>query len=453
MQRSSDNLTELAGRVVERARKAGADVAEASARGGFELSVRVRLGKPELVEEAGHHSVSLRVLKNQRVAITSTSDLSDAGIERCVEDALSLVELSEPDPFAGPADPSLLCAPPHLDLELFDPSVGSIDAEKAIALATRAEAAALAFDPRITLSEGASFSRTDGVSALVLSSGFSGLLHGSYASLSVAPVAEDDGGKKRRGHYWTGHRHLALMEDAESVGKEAARRTIGKLGARKIATTEAPIVFDPDVARSIVGSFAGCILGGSLFRRASYLLDREGTEVAAPSIDIVDDPLIPKAPGSRPYDGEGLRSRVNRVVEKGVLKTFLFDSYSARKMGRESTASASRGGGSIGASTTNFILQAGSLTPDAIIASTERGLYVTELMGFGFNPITGDFSRGASGFWIENGKLSFPVSEITISSTLDAMLKSIDAVGSDLVLRTSTAAPTFRVRSMTISGT
>ncbi len=276
MQRSSDNLTELAGRVVERARKAGADVAEASARGGFELSVRVRLGKPELVEEAGHHSVSLRVLKNQRVAITSTSDLSDAGIERCVEDALSLVELSEPDPFAGPADPSLLCSPPHPDLELFDPSVGSIDAEQAIAIATGAEAAALGFDPRITLSEGASFSRTDGVSALVLSSGFSGLLHGSYASLSVAPVAEDDGGKKRRGHYWTGHRHFALMEDAEAVGKEAARRTVGKLGARKIATTEAPIVFDPDVARSIVGSFAGCILGGSLFRRASYLLEREG---------------------------------------------------------------------------------------------------------------------------------------------------------------------------------
>jgi PmbA protein len=453
MQRSSDNLTELAGRVVERARQAGADVAEASARGGFELSVRVRLGKPELVEEAGHHSVSLRVLKNQRVAITSTSDLSDAGIERCVEDALALVELSEPDPFAGPADPSLLCSPPHPDLELFDPSVGSIDAEQAIALATRAEAAALGFDPRITLSEGASFSRTDGVSALVLSSGFSGLLRGSYASLSVAPVAEDEGGKKRRGHYWTGHRHLGLMEDAEAVGKEAARRTVGKLGARKIATTEAPIVFDPDVARSIVGSFAGCILGGSLFRRASYLLEREGTEVAAPTIDIVDDPLIPKAPGSRPYDGEGLRSRVNPVVEGGVLKTFLFDSYSARKMGRESTASASRGGGSIGASTTNFILKAGTIAPEAIIASTERGLYVTELMGFGFNPITGDFSRGASGFWIENGKLSFPVSEITISSSLDTMLKSIDAVGSDLVLRTSTAAPTFRVKSMTISGT
>jgi PmbA protein len=452
-ERSESDLLALAGELVERARKAGADVAEAGARGGFELSVRVRLGKPELVEEAGHHSVSLRVIKAQRVAITSTSDLSRDGIERCVEDALSLVTLSEPDPFAGPADPALLCSPPHPDLDLFDPSVGAIDAGQAIAKATAAEQAALDFDPRITLSEGANFARTDGISAVVLSSGFSGLLRGTYASLSVAPVTEDEGGKKRRGHYWTAHRHAAQMEDPVAVGREAARRTVAKLGARKVATCEAPIVFDPDVARSILGSFAGCIVGGALFRKSSYLLERENTEVAAPSITIVDDPLIPRAPGSRPYDGEGLRSRRNLVVENGVLKTFLFDSYSARKLGRASTASAARGGGSIGASTTNFILQAGTLAPEEILGSTKRGLYVTDLMGFGFNPVTGDFSRGATGFWIEDGKFAFPVSEVTISSTFDAMLKGIDAVGNDLTLRTSTAAPTFRVASMTISGT
>jgi PmbA protein len=452
-ERSESDLLALAADLVERARKAGADVAEAGARGGFELSVRVRLGKPELVEEAGHHSVSLRVIKAQRVAITSTSDLSAAGIERCVEDALALAELSEPDPFAGPADPALLCSPPHPDLDLFDPSVGAIDAERAIAQATAAERAALDYDPRITLSEGARFARTDGISALVLSSGFQSLMRGSYASLSVAPVAEDEGGKKRRGHYWTAHRHASQMEDPIAVGREAARRTVQKLGPRKIATCEAPIIFDPDMARSILGSFAGCIVGGSLFRKSSYLLEREGTEVAAPSINIVDDPLIPRAPGSRPYDGEGLRSRRNVVVENGVLKSFLFDSYSGRKMNRPSTGSASRSGGSIGASTSNFILQAGNVTPEEIIASTSRGLYVTDLMGFGFNPVTGDFSRGAGGFWIEDGKLTFPVSEITISSTLDAMLKGIDAIGSDLNMKSSTAAPTLRVATMTISGT
>jgi PmbA protein len=242
------------------------------------------------------------------------------------------------------------------------------------------------------------------------------------------------------------------LEDPESVGKEAARRTLAKLGARKIETTRAPVIFDPDVARGLVGTFAGCILGGSIWRKASYLMEREGTVVASDLVTIVDDPLIPRAPGSRPFDGEGLASRRNQVVEAGVLRTFLCDWYSARKLGRSSTASAGRSGGSIGSTTTNFVLKAGTTPPEAILSSTPRGLYVTELMGFGFNPVTGDFSRGASGFWIENGERAFPVSEVTISSTLDAMLKGIDAVGTDLVLKTSTAAPTLRVADMTISG-
>jgi PmbA protein len=445
-------LLELASDLVDRARKLGADVAEASARTGWELSAKVRLGKTELVEEAGHHGVSLRVIRGGRVAITSTSDLTARGIERCVADALELCSLSEPDQFAGPAPEALLCKPPHPDLELFDPTIDSIDAEYAIAQARLAERAALDSDARITLSEGATFSRTSGASALVLSSGFTGAVRGSYAALAVAPVTEDEGGKKRRGHYYSATRRASDLEAAEYIGQEAARRTLRKLGAQKIATTEAPVVFDPDVARSLIGSLAGCLVGGALWRKSSYLLEREGTQVASPLITIVDDPLLPRAPGSRPFDGEGLRSRKNVVVEAGTLKTFLFDCYSARKMGRESTASASRSGGSIGASTSNFVLQNGTTPAAEIVKSTARGLYVTELMGFGFNPITGDFSRGAAGFWIENGELAFPVSEITISSTLDAMLKAIDAVGDDLELKTSTASPTLRVSNMTISG-
>jgi PmbA protein len=194
-------------------------------------------------------------------------------------------------------------------------------------------------------------------------------------------------------------------------------------------------------------------VGGALWRKSSYLLEREGSEVASPLVTIVDDPLIPRGPGSRPFDGEGLPSRKNVVVERGKLLGFLLDSYSARKLGRQSTGSAGRSGGSIGASTSNFIVQPGASSPGEILKSTPRGLYVTELMGFGFNPVTGDFSRGAAGFWIENGELALPVSEITISSTLDAMLKAIDAVGNDLELKTSTASPTLRVSSMTISGT
>jgi len=451
-QERDERLVELARSVGHRALAKGADVAEASARGGFELSVKVRLGKPELVEEAGHHSIALRVIKAGRVAITSTSDLTPHGIERCVEDALELVELSEVDKEAGPADPSELSHPPFPELELFDPAVAAINGDEALARALAGERAALDFDSRIELSEGATFARADSSSALWLSSGFEGLTRGSYASLSVVPVVSDNGGKKRRGYYWTGARHVDKLEDAADVGREAARRTLGKLGARKVPTTEAPIVFDPDVARSLVGSFAGCIMGGSIWRKSSYLLDREGTLVASPLVTISDDPLIPRAPGSRAFDGEGLASRRNSVVEAGVLRTFLLDCYSARKLGRRSTASAGRGGGSVGPSTSNFVLAAGNTSPEAIIASTPRGLYVTELLGYGFNPVTGDFSRGAAGFWIEGGKLDFAVGEVTISGNLDAMLKNIDAVGSDLELKTSTAAPTLRIASMTISG-
>ncbi len=443
----------LAERLVEGARAKGAQVAEAQARSGWELSARVRLGEPELVEEAGTKSVALRVLRDQRVALTSTSDLTESGLARCVDDAMALLELSQPDPSAGPADPGELAKGALPDLDLYDERVAAIAADEAIRRATTAERAALDSDERIKLSEGATFSRATGTSALVLSGGFSGTQRGSYASLSVAPVVEDEGGKRRRGHYWTGGRHVELLEDDAEVGREAARRTLAKLGAKKVPTCEAPVIFDPDVARSLVGSFAGCILGGSIWRKASYLVGRENSEVASSLVTLVDDPLIPQAPGSHPFDGEGLLARKNVVVKDGVLLTYLLDCYAARKLGRTSTASAARRGGSPSPSTSNFFLVAGEKTREQIIAETKRGLYVTEMMGFGFSAVTGDYSRGAAGFWIEDGKLSYPVGEITVSSNLDTMLKNIDAVGSDLVFKTSTAAPTVRVASMTIAGT
>lgn len=446
-------LESLASSLVERAMKAGADVAEAKANAGWELTVRVRLGEPELVQEAGHRGVALRVMKGGRVALTSTSDLTPTGITRAVTDAIELVELSEADPFAGPAPKELLSSPPYPDLDLYDPQMEGVDADRALAIATAGERAALGFDPRITLSEGGSFSRVTGHSALALSSGFTGVTRGSYASLVVSPVVVDTGDKRRRGHYWTARRHLNELEDAEAVGREAARRTLRQLGPRKVSTCEAPVVFSPDAARSIVGTFAGCILGGSVWRKSSYLVEREGTVVASPLVTMTDDPLRLRGPGSRAFDGEGLASRVSVVVDKGVLRTFLLDCYSARKLGRESTASAARGGASVSASTTNFILGAGTISHDDLVKKTERGLYVTDMMGFGFNALTGDFSRGASGYWIENGELAFPVSEVTISSNLDAMLKGIDDIADDLDFKTSTASPTFRVSSMTIAGT
>ncbi len=287
----------------------------------------------------------------------------------------------------------------------------------------------------------------------MLSSGFSGGYASSYSSLVVTPVADDEGGKKRRGYHWTAKRFLADLMSPEEVGKEAARRTVRKLGARKVPTCEAPVVFDPDAARSLLGLFAGCAMGSSIWRKSSYLVGREGSRVASDLVTIVDDPLIVRGPGSRPFDGEGLPARVNTVVEGGVLKTYLCDSYSARKLSRESTGNASRGGGGgVGPSTTNFVLRPTTTKAADIVKSTQKGLYVTEMMGFGFNAVTGDFSRGAAGFWIENGELVHPVAEVTISLNLDQLLQAIDAVGDDLDLRGATASPTLRVSSMTIAG-
>jgi PmbA protein len=454
LDRELSSSLETGDRVVAMAMSGGATVAECVLRFGAELSAKVRLGKPELVEEAGHRSLGLRVMKGRQVASTSTSDLSDAGIHRAVTDALELAEISQEDPFAGPADPKLLVDPAGApDLDLYDPAGGELDAAQALLIATAGEDAARAFDPRITNSDGSTFGRNAGGVAVVLSSGFRAAYRGSYQSLSVVPVADDEGGKKRRGFHWTAKRHLAELEPADAVGREAARRTLGKLGAKTVATCEVPVVFDPDSARAILGLLAGCVMGSAIWRKSSYLVGREGTRVASDLIHVVDDPLLPRAPGSRPYDGEGLASRKNVVVEKGMLRTYLCDSYSARKLSRESTGSASRGGGGgVGPSTSNFILSPGTDSHDAIVSGTKRGLYVTDMMGFGFNAVTGDFSRGASGFWIENGELSFPVSEVTISLNVDELWKRVDAVGDNLDLRTATAAPTIRVAKMTVAG-
>jgi PmbA protein len=449
-----ERLKSLAASVVERAQKAGADVAECSVSEGRHLSAKVRLGEPELLEEAGSKSVGLRVMRGQQVAVTSTSDLTPDGIEHLVHDAIELADLAQPDAFAGPPDPSLLSKESqHADLDLFDDSVDSIDGARALDMAKRAESVALRADKRLTNSEGSTVSRQSGASALCTSGGFCAAMRGTYVSIVVNPVADDADGKKRSGYYWSARRHLDELESPEAVGEEAARRTLAKLGSRKLETQEVAVVFEPAAARSIIGLLASCITGGAAWRKSSYLTEREGDRIASDLVTLVDDPLIPRAPGSRPFDGEGLLSRRNVVVGAGKLERFLLDSYSARKLKKQSTASASRGGGGgVGASTSNFFLQPGTQTPKQLLDATERALYVTDMMGFGFNAVTGDFSRGAAGFWLERGERVFPVSEVTISLNLDDMLKRIDAVADDLDHNTSICAPTFRVSAMTLAG-
>lgn len=450
-------LCDVAALAVEIAKQHGADHAEVLVRDGSELTAKVRLGEPELVQEAGSRALGLRVLKGAKRAVTYTSDLRRESLEALCKESVALAELAEADEYALPPDAALL-AKQIPDLDLYDPAVAEVDAAWALREAKTGEAAAQRHDKRVTNSEGATWSRVLGATAFATSGGFVGGYRGSYCSLVVEPLCDDttdpENPKKRNGYWWTASRFLSQLEVAEAVGIEAARRTVATLGSRKVETQECAIVFDPEVARSIVGTIFSVANGSAFWRKSSYLVGKEGEVVASPLVTIIDDPLIPRAPGSRPFDGDGLATRKNPVVTKGVLGPVLCDVYSGRKLGRASTASAGRGiGGNPGPTTSNLIMEAGSVSREELMKQTPRGLYVTALMGFGFNPVTGDFSRGAQGFWIEGGELTFPVSEVTIAANFDQILKRIDLVANDLELRSSTAAPTFRVSHMTLAGT
>ena len=431
--------------------RAGADGAEVLVRDGSELEVKVRLGEPELVKEAGSRALGLRVLKDQRAAVTYTSDLSAAGLARFARESVELAALAEPDPDAAlPASEEMAREVP--DLDLWDEGVLSLDVADGIRRARAGEAAALKLDKRVTNSDGAVFGRTVGASAFATSAGFSGSVRGTHVSFAVEPICDDADGKKRNGVYWTSGRFAETLGDPEAVGLEAARRTIAKIGARKIPTGAAPVVFSPEAARGLLGQLAGVMSGGAVWRRSTYLAGREGTAIASPLVEIVDDPLVRRGPGSRPFDGEGLQSRTNVLVSQGMLRTFLCDVYAARKLGRRSTGSGARAvGGSPHVGVSNLILRPGR-TPAGELERLDRGLYVTDLMGFGFNGVTGDYSQGAGGFWIERGERAFPVSEITVSANFDDLWKGIDALGDDLDTRSSVQCPSFRVAQMMIAG-
>ncbi len=432
--------------------RAGADGAEVLVRDGRELEVKIRLGEPELVKEAGSRGLGLRVIKDHRAAVTYTSDFSEAALAKLARETVELALLAEPEPLAD-LPSAIEMAREIPDLDLWDDAVLDLGVAASIARARLGEAAAMKSDKRITNSDGAVFGRTIGASAFASSAGFSGAYRGTNVSFAVEPICDDTGGKKRNGVYWTSSRFAAGLLDPEAVGLEAARRTLAKLGSRKIATCEVPVVFSPEAGRGLLGQLAGVMSGGAVWRRGTYLAEREGTPIASPLCEIVDDPLLPRAPGSRPFDGEGLPTRTNVLVAAGVLKTFLCDVFAARKLGRRSTGSAGRGvGGGPHVTTSNLILRPGR-APAADLERLPRGLYVTDLMGFGFNAVTGDYSQGAAGFWIDDGARAFPVSEITISANFDDLWKGVDAVGDDLDTRSSVQVPTFRVARMTVAGT
>jgi len=459
LQPESDSLDleSLAADVAALAVKAGATDAEAAVREGDEFSVNVRLGQVETLKDSGSRGLGLRVFLGKKSASASTSDLTTEGIRQLVEGAVALAKVTEEDPFSGLAEADEFGSYEG-DLHLYGEDVYSLPGAERIEWARRAEAAALAADPRITNSDGGSFQAATGRRVLANSRGFLGSYRSTYAGVSASPMAEDADGSKQSDFWWSGARRVADLESPESVGEEAARRVLRRLGARRVPTQRVPIVFAPEVAGSLLGSLFEAASGDAIWRHASFLAGRLGEQIAAPALTLIDDNtmLLPNGMGgfgSSPFDGEGLPSRRTVVVEKGVLQSYLLNTYSARKLGMNSTHNASRGlAGAPGIGPGNLYLEPGPHTPEQIIAEIPAGLYVTSLMGFGVNTVTGDYSRGATGLWIENGALTHAVEEVTIAGNLAEMLKNVTAIGSDLVFRGAVASPTLRIDGMTIAG-
>ena len=454
---NSSELESLAADVVALAMKAGASDAEAVAREGDEFSVNVRMGEVETLKESGSRGLGLRVFLGLRSASASTSDLTPEGIRQLVDGALALATVTEEDPFSGMPETAEFGSVPG-DLHLYHEDVYSLPGAERIEWARRAEAAALAADPRITNSDGGSFDAATGRKVLANSRGFVGSYRSSYAGVSAAPLAQDANGQMQRDGWWSSARRLADLDSPESIGKEAARRALRRLGARRVPTQRVPIVFAPEVARSLIGSVFEAASGDSIWRSASFLAGRLGSQIAAPSLTIIDDNtmLLPSGMGgfgTSPFDGEGLPSQRTVVVEQGVLRNYLLNTYTARKLRMKSTHNASRGlAGTPGIGCGNLYVEAGTQTPEQIIAEVPTGLYVTSLMGFGVNVVTGDYSRGATGLWIEMGQLTHAVEEVTIAGNLAGMLLSVTAIGDDLEFRGAVASPTLRIDGMTIAG-
>jgi len=451
------DLESLAADVVAQAIKAGASDAEAVIREGDEFSVNVRMGEVETLKESGSRGLGLRVFNGKRSASASTSDLTADGIHQLVSGAMALVKVTEEDTFTGLPDTSEFGTLSG-DLHLFYDDVYSLEGPQRIEWARRAEAAALAADPRITNSDGGSFDAATGRMVLANSRGFIGGYRTSYAGVSAAPLAMDANGQMQRDGWWSSARSFAHLETPEAVGEEAARRTLRRLGARRVPTQRVPIVFAPEVARSLIGSVFEAASGDSIWRSASFLAGKLGTKIAASNLTIVDDNtmMLPTGAGgfgTSPFDGEGLPSQRTVVVEEGVLRNYLLNTYTARKLEMKSTHNASRGlAGTPGIGCGNLYLEPGTLSREDIIRDVRAGFFVTSLMGFGTNIVTGDYSRGATGLWIENGQLTHAVEEVTIAGNLAEMLMNVTSIGNDLVFRGSVASPTLRIDGMTVAG-
>ena len=444
-------LLDIATAATRRALELGATGAECTVSEGEEFSAGVRMREVENLKQAGSRGAGIRVLAGNLTGSFRTSDLSTQGIETMVRGALDLARITTADPHAGLPDPADLGRFAG-DLKLYDESVSRMETEVKIAQALKAEEVALAADPRITNSEGASFDSHLGSRAFANSLGFSGEYRTSNCGLSVVPVAKQNGSMER--DYWhTSAREVSRLESPEEVGRRAAERALRRLNPRKVPTQKVPVIFEPRTARMLLGDLFDAVNGGAIYRHASFLAGKLGEKIASEALTIIDDATMPGLFGSSPFDDEGVASRRTVVIERGVLKSYLLNTYTARKLDLKTTGNASRGlAGSAGVGPGNFYIEAGARSEADLIGGVRQGLYVTELIGASANTVTGDYSSGAAGLWIENGELAYPVSEITIAGNLNQMLMNLEQVGANLEFRSSIASPALLIGEMTISG-
>lgn len=444
-------MIDLAVETVREALAAGATDAECTIAEGEEFSAAIRMREIESLKEAASRGAGLRILKGKRSGSAYTSDLSAEGIRRMIRSAIELADVTTEDPDAGLPDSSELGSLAG-DLRLYSDDIARLETPFKIDLAKQAEEAALASDPRISNSEGASFDTHLGRRTFANSRGFAGEYRSSYCGLSAAPVARE-GESMERDSWFSMARGLRGLEKPEEIGRIAAQRALRRLGSKKVQTQRAPVVFDPLTARSLIGSIFEAVNGNAIYRHESFLDGKLGEKVASDIVTVIDDGTIPGLFGTSPFDDEGVPSRRTIVIENGVLRSYLLNSYAARRLGMKTTGNASRGlSGNAGIGHGNLFLQPGSRAPEQMIASIPNGFYVTELLGRGVNILTGDYSRGAAGMWIRDGELAFPVSEVTIAGNLKQILMDVQSIGSDLDFRGSTAAPTLMIREMTIGG-
>ncbi|MEX2449978.1 MAG: TldD/PmbA family protein [Rhodospirillales bacterium] len=443
---SADSLT-LLNDLIAAARRAGADAADAVLIGGTALSLAQRLGEPERLERAENTDIGLRVLIGRRQAIVSSSDTRRAALDELVERAVAMAENVPEDPYCGLADPDQI-ATSVPDLDICDSH--DITAETLKDWSLRTEDAARAV-PGVTNSEGAEASWSRTRIALAASNGFAQAYARSSVSFGVSVLA-GTGTAMERDYDFTSAVYAEDLLSPEAVGRAAGEKAVKRLNPRKMPTVQVPVVYDPRAGRSLIGHLAGAISGGAVARGTTFLRKSLNTPLFAETIRVIDDPRRTRGLGSRPFDGEGLPAEPLDIVERGVLKTWLLDLRSARQLGLASNGRAARGVSSPpGPSTTNLYLDAGTPTPGELYADVKSGFYVTELIGMGVNTVTGDYSRGASGFWIENGALAFPVSEVTIAGNLKDMFATLSAAN-DLEFRYATNTPTVRIEGMTVAG-